>query len=126
MIRLSLSEVAELAGGRLEGPPEGAVTGTVTLDSRAVAPGDLFVAVAGERVDGHDYLGAAAAAGAVGSIVGQIAKMQGCRVVGMAGSDDKCAWLEGELGFSASEVDALEEKGVIGTQPPWAQAADDA
>jgi len=42
-----------------------------------------------------------AAAGAVGSVVGQIAKMQGCRVVGIAGSDDKCAWLAGELGFDA-------------------------
>jgi NADPH-dependent curcumin reductase CurA len=40
-----------------------------------------------------------AAAGAVGSVVGQIAKMQGCRVVGMAGADDKCAWLTEELGF---------------------------
>ncbi len=43
-----------------------------------------------------------AAAGAVGSIVGQIAKMQGCRVVGIAGSDDKCAWLREELGFDAA------------------------
>jgi prostaglandin reductase 1 len=39
------------------------------------------------------------AAGAVGSIVGQIAKAKGCRVVGFAGSDDKCKWLEDELGF---------------------------
>lgn len=43
-----------------------------------------------------------AAAGAVGSVVGQIARMQGCRVVGMAGSDDKCRWLTQELGFDAS------------------------
>ena len=43
-----------------------------------------------------------AAAGAVGSIVGQIAKMQGCRVVGMAGTDEKCQWLTGELGFDAA------------------------
>ena len=43
-----------------------------------------------------------AAAGAVGSVVGQIAKMQGCRVVGMAGTDDKCQWLTGELGFDAA------------------------
>jgi NADPH-dependent curcumin reductase CurA len=43
-----------------------------------------------------------AAAGAVGSIVGQIAKMKGCRVVGMAGSDDKCRWLTDELGFDAA------------------------
>lgn len=42
-----------------------------------------------------------AAAGAVGSIVGQIARMQGCRVVGMAGSDEKCRWLREELGFDA-------------------------
>lgn len=39
------------------------------------------------------------AAGAVGSIVGQIAKLKGCRVVGFAGSDEKCRWLEAELGF---------------------------
>jgi len=43
-----------------------------------------------------------AAAGAVGSIVGQIAKMQGCRVVGMAGSEEKCAWLRDTLGFDAA------------------------
>ncbi|XP_046960050.1 prostaglandin reductase 1-like [Vanessa cardui] len=39
------------------------------------------------------------AAGAVGSIVGQIAKIKGCNVIGFAGSDDKVKWLEKELGF---------------------------
>lgn len=39
------------------------------------------------------------AAGAVGSLVGQIAKLKGCTVVGLAGSDDKCTWLKNELGF---------------------------
>lgn len=39
------------------------------------------------------------AAGAVGSVVGQIAKLKGCTVIGVAGSDDKCKWLEEELGF---------------------------
>ncbi|CAG4961164.1 unnamed protein product [Parnassius apollo] len=39
------------------------------------------------------------AAGAVGSIVGQIAKIKGCRVIGFAGSDEKVKWLENELGF---------------------------
>lgn len=38
------------------------------------------------------------AAGAVGSLVGQIAKARGCRVVGLAGDDGKCAWLR-SLGF---------------------------
>ena len=42
------------------------------------------------------------AAGAVGSVVGQIAKRNGCRVVGFAGSDEKTAWLTDELGFDAA------------------------
>ena len=42
-----------------------------------------------------------AAAGAVGSIVGQIAKMHGCRVVGIAGGAAKCAYVVDELGFDA-------------------------
>lgn len=42
------------------------------------------------------------AAGAVGSIVGQLAKLKGCRVVGIAGSDEKCAWITDELGFDAA------------------------
>jgi len=42
-----------------------------------------------------------AAAGAVGSIAGQIAKIKGCRVVGTAGSDEKCAYVLNDLGFDA-------------------------
>jgi hypothetical protein len=42
------------------------------------------------------------AAGAVGSIAGQIAKIKGCRVVGIAGSDEKIAWLRDDLGFDAA------------------------
>ena len=48
-----------------------------------------------------------AAAGSVGSIVGQIAKIKGCRVVGIAGGKDKCHWLTSELGFDAA-VDYVE------------------
>ena len=40
-----------------------------------------------------------AAAGAVGSIAGQIGKIKGCRVIGIAGSTEKCAWLRDDLGF---------------------------
>jgi NADPH-dependent curcumin reductase len=43
-----------------------------------------------------------AAAGAVGSLVGQIGKIKGCRVVGIAGSDEKCRWIMEELGFDAA------------------------
>ncbi len=42
------------------------------------------------------------AAGSVGSMVGQIAKAEGLRVVGTAGTDEKCRWLEDELGFDAA------------------------
>ena len=42
------------------------------------------------------------AAGAVGSLVGQIAKIKGCRAVGIAGTDQKVAWLTDELGFDAA------------------------
>ena len=41
------------------------------------------------------------AAGATGSIAGQIAKIHGCRVVGIAGTDEKCAWVTNKLGFDA-------------------------
>ena len=43
-----------------------------------------------------------AAAGAVGSIVGQLAAINGCRVVGVAGGPDKCAYVTDELGFHAA------------------------
>ena len=43
-----------------------------------------------------------AAAGSVGSIGGQIAKIKGCRAVGIAGGKDKCQWLTSELGFDAA------------------------
>lgn len=42
-----------------------------------------------------------AATGAVGSVVGQIAKLKGCRAVGIAGGAEKCAYAVGELGFDA-------------------------
>lgn len=48
-----------------------------------------------------------AAAGSVGSFVGQIAKIKGCRVVGIAGGQAKCDWLKSELGFD----EAVDYKG---------------
>ena len=42
------------------------------------------------------------AAGAVGSLAGQIGKIMGCRVIGITGTDEKCEWLRSELGFDAA------------------------
>jgi len=49
-----------------------------------------------------DTVVVSAAAGSVGSIVGQIAKIRGCHVVGIAGGKDKCQWLTSDLGFDAA------------------------
>jgi UDP-N-acetylmuramoyl-tripeptide--D-alanyl-D-alanine ligase len=57
------------------GPDDGMRFAAVSTDSRALAPGTLFVALAGERFDGHDYLDAAAAAGATGAVVRQGARV---------------------------------------------------
>ncbi len=55
----------------------------------------------GQLKEGETVL-VSGAAGAVGSIVGQIAKLKGCRAVGIAGTDEKCRWLIQELGFGAA------------------------
>ena len=55
----------------------------------------------GRPVEGETVV-VSGAAGAVGSVVGQIAKLKGCRVVGIAGGAEKCAWLTDELGFDAA------------------------
>lgn len=67
MIEMTLRDVAEVVGATLHdvGDPEVRVTGSVEFDSRRIGPGDIFLALPGERVDGHDYAAAAIEAGAV-------------------------------------------------------------
>ncbi|MFC1416838.1 UDP-N-acetylmuramoyl-tripeptide--D-alanyl-D-alanine ligase [Streptacidiphilus cavernicola] len=67
MIPMTLAEVAQATGGTLHDvtDPRTRVTGPVVHDSRQVEPGALFAAVAGERVDGHDYAAGALRDGAV-------------------------------------------------------------
>jgi len=72
MIALSVAEIAAITDGTITGEPASAagpagsviVSGPVVIDSRQAAPGALFAALPGERVDGHDYAAAAVAAGA--------------------------------------------------------------
>ncbi len=71
-MNLSLSQIAVAVGGRLIGP-DATVTGPVVTDSRLAGANSLFVAVHGERTDGHAHLGSAAALGAVGAIVSDLA-----------------------------------------------------
>lgn len=67
MIALTLAEIAETVGGRLHNSDGSElVTGGVEFDSREITDGGLFIALPGERVDGHDFAPRAMAAGAVG------------------------------------------------------------
>ncbi|MDQ1712439.1 MAG: UDP-N-acetylmuramoyl-tripeptide--D-alanyl-D-alanine ligase [Frankiaceae bacterium] len=62
----TLAEVARVVGGRLADAVGDEVVTGAAIDSRRVGPGDLFVALPGERADGHDHANAAVAAGAGG------------------------------------------------------------
>ncbi|MDZ5810479.1 NADP-dependent oxidoreductase [Halorubrum sp. AD140] len=115
------SEADAYAAGNLV-TGEGRWADYATLDADDVAPVDPAVAdpeaylgvlgmpgrtayfgllEVGEPKPG-DTVVVSGAAGAVGSVVGQIAKRAGCRVVGFAGSDEKTAWLTDDLGFDAA------------------------
>jgi UDP-N-acetylmuramoyl-tripeptide--D-alanyl-D-alanine ligase len=80
VIAFSLAEVAAVCGGRL-GDADGSapVTG-VTVDSRTVAPGDLFVALPGSRTDGSRFAAAAVRAGAAATLAQPGAVPAGPRV----------------------------------------------
>ena len=69
MIELSLAEVAERVGGTLSGGSGERRARGVGVDSRHLAPGALFVALPGQRVDGHAFVGEALARGAAGALV---------------------------------------------------------
>jgi UDP-N-acetylmuramoyl-tripeptide--D-alanyl-D-alanine ligase len=69
MIALRLDALAEIVGGELVDPACGHhLVNSVTIDSRTARPGSLFVALPGERADGHDFLAHALRAGATGQL----------------------------------------------------------
>src|ERR1700721_323526 len=72
----------------------------------------------GKPKDGETVV-VSAAAGSVGSIVGQIAKIKGCHVIGIAGGKDKCDWLTSKLGFAA----AAQSRNMTACRQPPGRAA---
>lgn len=67
-IAWTAAEAVAATGGRLTGPAEWQAVG-VSIDSRSVKPGELFVALEGPSFDGHDYIAAALERGAVAALV---------------------------------------------------------
>jgi UDP-N-acetylmuramoyl-tripeptide--D-alanyl-D-alanine ligase len=107
MIPVRLSELAAATGGRLAGGarPDVAVSGPVVVDSRLVEPGGLFVALPGERTDGHDHAAAAVAAGAVAVLADRELDVP-CVVVGVQ--------LAALAALARHVLDALPELVVVG------------
>lgn len=76
-MKLTLAEAAVGASTVLEAPSSFVNAGAIavtgySIDSRTVAPGDLFFAVRGERLDGHEFVAAAIARGAVAAVVSRV------------------------------------------------------
>jgi UDP-N-acetylmuramoyl-tripeptide--D-alanyl-D-alanine ligase len=67
-MKLPLWRIAEFVGSRGECDQEAVAMG-YSIDSRSLSPGDLFIAISGERFDGHEYVEAALQKGAIGAIV---------------------------------------------------------
>ena len=67
MLNMRISTIAFTCQGQMHGADE--TINNIVIDSRAVEAGDLFVALQGEHSDGHDYLEAALAKGALAAIV---------------------------------------------------------
>ena len=125
---MSSGMIAEVVESNLEGFSKGDfVSGMLEWKEYQVSKGEELMKVDGQRAPLSSYLGVlgmtgltaylglteigkpktgetvvvSGAAGAVGSVVGQIAKALGCRVVGIAGSDEKVEELKSEYGFDA-------------------------
>ncbi|RDB60790.1 UDP-N-acetylmuramoyl-tripeptide--D-alanyl-D-alanine ligase [Gordonibacter sp. 28C] len=79
-MRLNAKQIAAYTGGSFAVEPldPRALMCGITWDSRDVKAGDLYVALPGERVDGHDFVGAALAAGALGALVMQPVGQEVC------------------------------------------------
>jgi len=70
-MRLTVADIIEATGGRaLRGDGAAAVSG-VSIDSRTLKAGEIYIAIRGERFDGHDFVEAALAAGAAGVVISE-------------------------------------------------------
>lgn len=68
MIRRTIKQIAEMSGAKWNGSGDGALVSGVSTDSRSVREGQLFVPLAGDQFDGHDYVEQAARSGAAAAL----------------------------------------------------------
>ena len=136
---LSATDVARATSGRIASGDPATALGGVTIDSRAVKPGDLFVAIHGERFDGHQFVGEAIRSGAAGAMVHQlpsspaegtavvievrettralqelardVRRRSGARVVAITGSAGKTTTKEVVAEFLSAQFDVFRNKG---------------
>jgi UDP-N-acetylmuramoyl-tripeptide--D-alanyl-D-alanine ligase len=66
---LTIADIAGAIGGRLLSGDGGAPVSGISIDTRTIAPGELYIAIRGERLDGHDFVVAALSAGAAGAVI---------------------------------------------------------
>jgi UDP-N-acetylmuramoyl-tripeptide--D-alanyl-D-alanine ligase len=84
MYDLTLGQICDIVGGDLIGDPAIKVSG-ISIDSRLCKSGDLFAAIVGERVDGHDYVGQALSGGARALLTSR--QVEGSQVIVPASPD---------------------------------------
>ena len=68
-VLFTLEEAVDASSARFVGPTMDREVGGVSIDTRTLCRGDLFVALPGEKSDGHDFIDAAFAAGAAGAVI---------------------------------------------------------
>ncbi|MFM8328951.1 MAG: Mur ligase domain-containing protein, partial [Actinomycetales bacterium] len=69
MISMSASEIAKIMNGKLVSETDFEISGDFQFDSRAIKSGDVFIALKGEKLDGHDFAEDAFARGAMLAVV---------------------------------------------------------
>jgi NADPH-dependent curcumin reductase CurA len=88
-------------GGPTKLPPNLPLTSALSLFGMTGLTAYFGLFDVGRLKDGETVV-VSGAAGATGNVVGQLAKIKGCRVIGIAGGPEKCAWIKNDLGFDVA------------------------
>lgn len=110
MIPLQASRIAEIMGGEYRGPEDLVIAGEFKFDSRDVKPGEVFIALQGEHQDGHQFIEAAFASGAVLAITSKDVGPAHIQVIDVVSALGKLA------SFVRGELTSMKVIGITGSQ----------